>query len=288
VSGQQTKGRKMPPVEFPGTWESRYRVQIKKRPGSIGLIAEGDSWFSFPKFIRTNLVLELDEWSGDSAALWSLARNGDTAQEIMFGQQYGTLRRLFSDATLRIDGFLFSAGGNDLVAENLPNFLNTYEAGMKWLDCINMPYLDLKFRDVQAAYQRLIDLRDAYRPNTYIFTHAYDFAVPSGKKVHFLLFTAGGWLKDQFLTKGIKDKAIQQEIVTYLLTRFGKMQETLESITDRFVYVRTQGTLDKGKDWQDELHPSTEGFKKVVVKFEKALKTVFKSLPKPSSRLTIS
>jgi hypothetical protein len=196
----------------PGTWESRYRDQLKLHPGSVGLLAEGDSWFSFPNYLRTNLFLEIEKWSGDTAATWSLARNGDTAVEIMFGQQYETLRRLFSDVTLQIDGLLFSAGGNDFVAENLPNFLNTYQQGMQWLDCINMPFLDRRFLEVQSAYQRLADLRDAYKPQTYIFTHAYDLAVPSGDEVRILIFTKGGWLKKQFLKKGIQDFGIQQQI----------------------------------------------------------------------------
>ena len=229
----------MPPPQSPGTWESRYRDEIRNNPGCIGLIAEGDSWFAFPSPLRTNVVEILQDTNGNNAAIWTLARNGDTAQEIIFGQQFNTLRRLFSDATLPLDGFLFSAGGNDFVGENLPNYLNTYQDGMTWMDCINMPFLDLRFRDVEAAYQRLADLRDAYRPQTYIFTHAYDLARPSGKQVRVLLFAVGGWLKEQFLTKGIKKPELQKAIVKYLLERFGTSMEAFESNNRRIVYVRT-------------------------------------------------
>lgn len=269
----------MPKPPDAGTWESRYRDELKKWPGSVGLIAEGDSWFSFPNLLRTNLFLELQQWSGEKASTWSLARNGDTAHEIMFGQQFEKLRRLFSDATLQIDGFLFSGGGNDFVGEYLPSLLNTYQDGMQWMDCINMPYVDLRFRDIAAAYQRLADLRDAYRPTTYVFTHAYDFAIPSGSRVRVLLFTTGGWLKGQFLTKAIKDTNIQKEIVTYLLERFASLMERFESENKRVVYVRTQGTLSDS-DWGDELHPTIAGFKKIAFKFKKALRSVFPQLPK--------
>jgi hypothetical protein len=271
----------MPKTIDAGTWESRYRDQLKLHPGSIGLIAEGDSWFAFPQPLRTNLIAELDAINGPATSLWSLARNGDTAQEIMFGQQFDRLRQLFSDATLQIDGFLFSAGGNDFVGDNLPNFLNTYQDGMQWMDCINMPFLDLRSRDVQAAYQRLADLRDAYKEKTYIFTHAYDWARPSGAEVRVLWLTFVGWLKKQFQKKGIKDKEIQQEIVTYLLDRFGKLMERFEIENKRVVYVRTQGTLSKDSDWGDELHPTTAGFKKIAGKFQNALRDVFPNLPKP-------
>jgi hypothetical protein len=270
----------MPQVEFPGDWESRYRAELKKNPGSIGIIAEGDSWFAFPKPLRTNLIEELQEINGPDAAIWSLARNGDTAQEIMFGQQYQTLRRLFSDPTLMIDAFMFSAGGNDFVGENLPNFLNTYAEGMGWMDCINLSYLDYRFGDLDHAYQRLADLRDAYKPQTYIFTHDYDYAVPSGKRVRVLLCTVGGWLQDQFLTKGIKDYEMQKNIIRHLLDRFAGVMKRFAERNQNVVYVHTQGTLSTS-DWKDELHPTSAGFRKIAAKFQNALRSVFSHLPKP-------
>ena len=268
----------MPKFEDPGTRESRYRKELKDFPGCVGLIAEGDSWFAFPNPLRTNLVAQLQKINGNAAAIWTLARNGDTAQEIMFGQQYEVLRRLFSDVTLPLDGILFSAGGNDVVGENLPNFLNTYESGMTWMDCINHAYLEFRLADLARAYQRLADLRDAYKPQAYIFTHAYDYAIPSGKRVRVLLCTVGGWLQEQFLTKGIKDAQMQKDIVTHLLTRFARLMEEFEAQNRRVVYIRTQGTL-KDNEWGDELHPTTAGFVRVASKFQKELRSVFRTLP---------
>jgi len=270
----------MPKFEDPGTRESRYRNELKQFPDCIGLIAEGDSWFAFPSPLRTNLVEQLQQINGNAAAIWTLARNGDTAQEIMFGQQYETLRRLFSDATLPLHGFLFSAGGNDVVGENLPNFLNTYQSGMQWMDCINHQYLEFRFADLARAYQRLADLRDAYKPQTCIFTHAYDYAIPSGKRVRILLCTVGGWLQDQFLTKGIKDAEVQKAIVTHLLDRFARLMKEFQAQNKLVVYIETQGTL-KDNEWGDELHPTTAGFKRMAAKFQNALRSRFPALPEP-------
>lgn len=268
----------MPKFEDPGTRESRYRKELKQFPDCVGLIAEGDSWFAFPSPLRTNLIEQLQQLNGNSAAIWTLARNGDTAQEIMFGQQYETLRRLFSDMTLPLHGFLFSAGGNDVVGENLPNFLNTFQRGMNWMDCINQQYLEYRFADLARAYQRLADLRDAYKPQTYIFTHAYDYAIPSGKRVRVLLFSLGGWLQDQFLTKGISDAEMQKAIVTHLLERFAGLMKEFQAQHPRVIYIETQGTL-KDNEWGDELHPTTAGFKRMAAKFQNTLRTVFPTLP---------
>jgi hypothetical protein len=271
----------MPKFDDPGTWESRYRAELRKWPGSVGIIAEGDSWFAFPRPIRTNLVEELNRINRERMAIWSLARNGDTAQEIMFGQQYERLRQLFADPTLPLDGFLFSAGGNDLVGDNLSNYLNTWREGMQWLDCLNMPFLDLRFRDLEVCYQRLADLRDAYKPRVWLFTHAYDWATPSGKGIRILWLMLGGWLKKQFVKKGIHDPEIQEKIVAYLLERFGKMQESFEAANERVVYVRTLGTLNRDTDWGDELHPTTQGFRKISGRFQAALHSKFPQLPPP-------
>jgi hypothetical protein len=51
--------------------------------------------------------------------------------------------------------------GNNVVGENLPNFLNTYQSGMNWMDCVNQRYREFRFADLARAYQRLADLRDA-------------------------------------------------------------------------------------------------------------------------------
>ena len=70
-----------------------------------------------------------------------------------------------------------------------------------------------------------------------------------------------------------------------MLKRFASLMEQFEAQQNRIVYVRTQGTLDSDSDWGDELHPTNQGFKKIVVKIEKALKAVFPGLPRPSATL---
>jgi len=125
-----------------------------------------------------------------------------------------------------------------------------------------------------------VDLRDAYKPQTYIFTHAYDYAIPSGKRVRILLCTVGGWLQDQFRTKGIKDAQLQKDIVTHLLKRFARFMEEFEAQNLRVIYIRTQGTL-KDDEWGDELHPTMAGFKRVAAKFQTVLRSKFWTLPKP-------
>jgi hypothetical protein len=274
----------MPRNNDPGNWESRYRQQLKLNLGSIGIIMEGDSWFAFPNLLRTNIYLALDQINGPNASIWSLAHSGDTADEITKGEQFQLLRRIFSDVTLPTDAFMFSAGGNDIVGNNLLSLVHEYQEGMQWMDCIDTTYLDQKLQDIRAAYRRLIDLRDAFKPQTYFFTHSYDFAQSSGKEVMLLwLPIAGGWLKEKFEIRGVKDGDMQSQIIAYLLKEFAMLLDEFERTENRFVHVQTQGTLNPKIDWKDELHPTVAGFNKVAAKFQNALRTCFPSLPRPTT-----
>ena len=269
----------MPRNNDPGDWESRYRAELKKNPGSVGLLMEGDSWFSFPNLLRTNIYLALDLINGPKAAIWSLAHSGDTAHEIAFGDQFELLSKLFRKKNLPIDGFLFSAGGNDIVGNNLLSILNEYRGGMTWRECIDESYLAAKLEDIRSAYERIIGLRDESRPQMPIFTHSYDFAFPSGDEVRLLwLPIAGGWVKEKFEARGIVDAKIQRSILTCLLEEFAALIESLASKNPRFIHVQTQGTLTKD-EWGDELHPTMSGYKKIAAKFQAALHKEFPTLP---------
>jgi hypothetical protein len=123
-------------------------------------------------------------------------------------------------------------------------------------------------------------LRDDYQPNAWIFTHSYDYAIPSGKGVRILgIEAAGGWLKDVMDARQIPART-QQEIVDHMLASFDDMLIRLEQTHDKWRHIRTQGTL-ADSEWGDELHPTSAGFKKVAAKFQAALADVFPKLAKP-------
>ena len=74
--------------------------------------------------------------------------------------------------------------------------------------------------------------------------------------------------------KNIKLKGEQKKIAKWLICQFNEMLKDLESKTDKFVYVKTPGTLTE-KDWGDEIHPTSKGFKKIANKFKPKLKQLF-------------
>ena len=272
----------MPHATSPGTPISRYREKKRNNPQLVGLLAEGDSWFSFPPWLRTNVLEELIAMNGGAAAWLTTAASGDEARAMMSGPQFEHMVRILAEERLEFDGILFSGGGNDIVGRCLLPLLNRFQDGMTWQDCINMPRFERRFREIEDAYEELAALRDDYQPKATIFTHAYDYAIPSGEPVRVLWFKVGPWLKNYMeQKKGIRDQNLQKKIVDFMLSRFDDLQLGLEQKHDQWKYVRTQGTLTN-TEWKDEIHPTTAGFKKVARKFQAALSEVFPSLPSAS------
>ena len=264
----------MPPPPTPGTPISRYRDGKSKNPKAVGMLLEGDSWFAFPMWLRTNIVNELKNTFESKIVQLNYSNSGDEAREMMCGSQFAKIYRTLAQERLEFDCILFSGGGNDIVSTNLPVLLRKYKAGMTWEDCLNLSRFNRRLQEIEFAYRDLADLREDYQPKAWVFTHSYDYAIPSGKGVRILgLEAAGGWIKEVMDSFDIPAK-IQQEILDQMLSRFDDMLLKLEQTQPIWKHIRTQGTL-ADNEWEDELHPTTAGFKKVTSKFAATLSDTF-------------
>lgn len=267
----------MPPPPSPGTPVTRYRDGKKARPGAVGMLIEGDSWFAYPMWLSTNIVAELKNKFEDRIVQLDESNNGDEAREMLCGEQFARLYRVMAQEQLKFDCILFSGGGNDIVSTNLPVLLRDFQPGATFEDCLNIGRFNRRLDEIENAYRDLADLRDDYQPEAWVFTHAYDYAIPNGKGVRILgLKAAGGWLQEVMDARRIPAK-MQQEIVDYLLARFDDRLIKLSQSKEKWKHIRTQGTLSDS-DWANELHPTTPGFRKITAKFTTALGEVFPKL----------
>ncbi len=107
-------------------------------------------------------------------------------------------------------------------------------------------------------------LRDRYRPRVPIVTHQYDYAIPSDKGV----FWFGSWVKPR-LDFARVPAHLHLEITRLLIDRFAATLASLQG--QNFIVVPSAGTLGKD-DWANEIHPSRGGIRKLVPKFERALR----------------
>jgi hypothetical protein len=257
------------------TWKQKrqllkfFEPSIKQHPEWPVIISEGDSWFSFP--IHANVIDNLDEMVGHKISLLRLEKNGDKALRIIGGEQKvklaGFLKRY------PVNALLFSGGGNDIVGIDLLPLLNQRKPGMTWRQCINDMTADARFERLRSAYIDLVHLRNENRPGCKIYIHGYDWAIPSGKSAVMWGIKAGPWMKLHLDAKGITEPADQREIIRWLLRKFNDMLAQIAQQPD-VVLVETLGTLAEN-EWNDEIHPTRNGFKKIATKFREQLKKQF-------------
>lgn len=91
----------------------------EKFPTHKVILADGDSWFQFPVFLK-DIVDQLNE--RDDYAIASLAKGGDWLSNIIKNNSY-----LKSYVQLRPEVMLISGGGNDIVQERLSSLVDRPE-----------------------------------------------------------------------------------------------------------------------------------------------------------------
>ena len=275
------------------TFTSDFNAMCKKRPHRVAIVAEGDSWFSYPrKWIvfgqDMNVLHHISEKleHTDTVNLLQLAASGDEAVDMTSGKQFKKLYKILKKNKQYIRIVLFSGGGNDIVGKNdMPPLLNEYEQGMSALDCINIERFQHKLTAIELSYRRLIDLCKDLIPNAKIITHTYDIAKPQDNGADFFwgLIKTKPWIYPYLVKKSIPED-LHLPIVEYLLGTFGQRLIALAeepAVKNHIVVVNTQGTLRPGHktDWENEIHPTRPGFKRITNQIYPVLRQFEPDLP---------
>ena len=271
-------------------FEDAFRWVADNDKDRINVLVEGDSWFAYPKdwLIHgesSNVVTQIFYELAPNKLLngLCLASNGDTAKEMMTGDQLKKTRKLVRKHGKRLDLCLFSAGGNDVAGpDDLRPLLHTYQPGMNAADCINEVTFGKKLDDIEKYYKQLIQIRNTHAKNMRIVTHTYDFLQPNDRGAEFLwgVEVSGPWIKPTLVEKEIPETK-HGAVVKILLQRFRAGLEELAANNEKFHVVNTQGTLRFGnqEDWLNEIHPTPTGFRKIAAKIYKEMRKHFSTLP---------
>lgn len=233
-------------------------------PYRARLLAEGDSWFSMGGLFNTSLLAAISDRNPDWLIV-ACATSGDDAASMAevaaFGAYSWLLRR--GDGVPPWDALLLSAGGNDLIGR----------MGLM-LDAHGVDD-DLLERAVSRLENDLIKLIDRARdlqPGIPIVMHGYDYIVPID---HRRFFRPGPWVGAQMRMLGLPPALWRQTA--------GIVVDTLGACLDRIAeqragvrVVHSAGTLTPGSndDWANEIHPSRNGYRKLVPKWEIAIQSL--------------
>ena len=239
------------------------------------VIAEGDSWFDYPrKFTKVSDTTEHLGGYSFGCTVDCLAKFGDTVEDMLDKGQW--LPRI---RTVKPRCLMFSGGGNDILGDPLPDILK-YRKNVDNIDqIIKQQVLTRQLNKIKRFYQRVYEATNAISPGLPILMHGYDYCIPNGKRTKIEwpipIPVAGPWLKNKMGEgteeepgKGITDLDERQAVVYALIDAFNEILKDLAAKENNsFVHVDCRGTLGPN-DWKDEIHPNTQGFKKIAEKFK--------------------
>ncbi|OYV06209.1 MAG: hypothetical protein CFE26_07540, partial [Verrucomicrobiales bacterium VVV1] len=234
-----------------------YEKKIKNGgPNLIRVIAEGDSWFQYPK-ILWDVIDKLS--ARDDLAIRCFSAAGDVLSNMAANPQFVEAIR-----SEKPKYFLLSGGGNDLVdGQGLRLLLKKYDPKLKPAQYLNDNYNAFKAR-ITRLYKDLLTLIFRARPTIHVICHGYAYAIPDSKR--------GPWLGKPMEELGIKDRILQFSIMKVIVDdiqsaiKSGIAQAT-ESTSFKASFVDNRKTIPtKVTCCHDEFHPTDEYFAKVAEK----------------------
>jgi len=244
------------------------------------IIAEGDSWFDYPFH---DVLKDLEDNYGYDVE--SVAHKGDRVEDMAYsgGQLEDFSRRI--DKVIRSGvtpkAILLSGGGNDIAGDQFGMLLNHARSSIAGLnESVVSGIVDQRIFDayvtILTAVTRLCESQLGQRVP--ILIHGYDYAVPDGRGYSILITLAGPWLEPGFREKGYEAMTQRQPLVDELIDRFNKMLATIPKLPDfgHVKYIDLRNTLPNSPKsyenwWDNELHPTKQGFEAVTKKFADAI-----------------
>jgi hypothetical protein len=252
------------------------------------LVSEGDSWFQFPLLIE-----DVIDHLGNNYLINCLGAAGDTAANMATGPVAAGGQEYFSALkqqvkTGRLQGFVFSAAGNDVIGEEPVTKSRTLAKHLLSGGAINDPqsYVDHPqltntLATLKQHYESVIQKirRDHELSALPIFIHGYDYCFPGGHpddpRKRQLYAKRDQWLGSAFQEKGITiGRDAQRNIIKVFIDRLYDMMHEL-AVTDGNVHVvDVRNSLPNIADWNDEIHGTSAGFKTVAMKFDNCIARV--------------
>lgn len=295
---------------------------FRRKEGNITIMAEGDSWFEFPRIFWWESVHDIVDCliKRDNCAVYSVAAGGDWLSNMIYtGEYIEELPKITPDV------FLFSGGGNDLLggyrlASMVRSFWmegprpkddpllqkllarrkgpNThsldedlYVRGISWLNDEFFNFINMAVVQYFLMVQELSQL-ERYSKMLFI-TQGYDFAIPSSSRRGFFdqrlinWFTnSGKWLFEPLNLKGITDPKDQYAIVYAMIQEFNEMLIQL-AVYDGFpnlFHIDCRGVGEQQSYWFDEIHLKSRHFKKIGDVFYQCMNENFRLRRKGLSR----
>lgn len=238
--------------------DARYRK--RRSAGFPVAISEGDSWFDYPFFLN---MIDLIE-DAELFAHYRLEQSGDTVKS-MIGTATGVRNLRLIVEQVQPLCVLFSGGGNDMA--DAAGTLFRPGSDSDPLSCVNRTAVRALLDMIDDRYRVLIDRIGPIAP---VMAHGYDYFAPSPAAVRFngVGIGVGPWIHPAMVEQGIVAADTQRAIARWLVDEFNMVLERVQQDhPTSFLFVDLRDTLDIDADWENEIHPTRAGFRKVAAVF---------------------
>ena len=245
-------------------------------PGAYpAMLAIGDSWFWYPLPTGHNLLQQLSEQvlKPDYANILSLGYVGARLQDYVEGRFADDFQAELGPANAPYyAAVLISGAGNDAVDYSLALKNRCSGIGAPRL-CFDEAGFDGLLRRLSGWMGRTIhDIRWAWSAapalrQPRVFIHCYDYAPPNGKGAQLagLPLPFGPWLKPAMDRAEVRDDAeFRRDLVKLLIDRIHDTYALYDDEARLVHLVDSRGCLDAERDWDNELHPNSRGFRKLA------------------------
>lgn len=235
------------------------------------MVAVGDSWFDYGK--RGSGVRDILSYL-QHIHHYDISRFCKAGEELLKLVYEVTYLKEALDELRKPNHriLIFSGGGNEIVGEELPLYLNPKDSGLPLLREENANYMINNV--LRKGFEHVIESVDAINAikegeDIHIFVHGYGYPIPSGKPADFLVIKKGPWIKPAFEEMRISDEEGKQ-ILVRLVDMFNDMLQELDNQHDIFHHIDLRPLIEP-EGWANEIHPYSGVFGDIAKKFDEAI-----------------
>jgi len=249
---------------------AQYDKAVRDFPNAKRALCFGDSWFQYVPH-PTDLNKQLAKLFPKTLFLSEGKAGRDSAS-----WKIGLPRIRDEIEAYQFDAILLSTGGNDVVGDELQEFVKTPNmpqsvGTMLWgvvprevRDYIRLESFEHALRFAIADLKQVVQMRDGSSPSSIVFVHTYDYVFPSGKPFKLGPFKSGPWIKPFFEAVGLTDAKGQRVVTSWLIDQFARELREFVSQNPNMVLIDSRDTLKVEALWENEIHPDEKGFEKLA------------------------
>jgi hypothetical protein len=248
----------------------QYQRAVDDHPDAPRALCFGDSWFQYVPH-PTDLNKQLARIFKNTLFLSEGVAGRDSA---MWKRALPRIQREI--ASYGFDAILLSNGGNDIVGNELPEFIK--EAGrpqalgsFDWgvlppqvMDHVRLATFQRALEYVITDLEEVIQMRDQLSKKSIVVVHSYAYIWPSGAPFKLGPFTLGPWVKPFLETVGVVDIGDQRVITRWLVDQLFKRLQILVSQYPNMRLVDSRNALPNRRQWENEIHPTRSGFELIA------------------------